>query len=101
MDHLNWHSEDSLHPGIFRGFVDLVADLDTALAEHLSNATVLKGASKTFQNELLDCMLETYKLHVADDIQNTSFLSIQADETTDASCKSQFVIILHYIIKCA
>ena len=50
-------SENSDNPGIFRGLVDVVASLDSALKEHLESATVFKGTSKTVQNELLDCML--------------------------------------------
>ena len=49
-------SENSDNPGIFRGLVDVVASLDSALKEHLESATVFKGTSKTVQNEL-DCML--------------------------------------------
>ena len=32
-------AEDSLNPGAFRGLVDLTADLDSVLAEHLANAS--------------------------------------------------------------
>ena len=45
------------NPGIFRGLVDVIASLDSALKEHLESATVFKGTYKTVQNELLDCML--------------------------------------------
>src|SRR4029434_10938785 len=40
-------SENSDNPGIFRGLVDVVASLDSALKEHLESATVFKGTSKT------------------------------------------------------
>ena len=49
--------EGSTNPGIFLGLVDLVAQLDEVFDEHLKNATVFKGTSKTVQNELLECML--------------------------------------------
>ena len=39
------------------GLVDFVAQLDEVFDEHLKNATVFKGTSKTVQNELLECML--------------------------------------------
>ena len=50
-------TEGSTNPGIFLGLVDLVAQLDEVFDEHLKNATVFKGTSKTVQNELLECML--------------------------------------------
>ena len=48
-------TEGSTNPGIFLGLVDLVAQLDEVFDEHLKNATVFKGTSKTVQNELLEC----------------------------------------------
>ena len=90
-------TESSQNPGIFRGLVDLMAELDNALAEHLANATVFKGTSKTIQNELLDCMYQVYLRHIQDEIKDAHFVSIQADETTDVSCKRQLVIILRYL----
>ncbi|KAI2646079.1 Zinc finger MYM-type protein 1 [Labeo rohita] len=72
-------SEGSDNPGIFRGLVDFVASLDGVLKEHLENATVFKGTSKTVQNELLDCMLSV------------------ADETTDIATQCQLVLVLRYI----
>lgn len=57
-------SESSDNPGIFRGLEDFVASLDNALKEHLENATVFKGTSKTVQNELLDCMLSVVREHI-------------------------------------
>ncbi|KAI4814695.1 hypothetical protein KUCAC02_003880, partial [Chaenocephalus aceratus] len=35
---------------------------------------------------------------IAKQVDNTSFVAVQADETTDVSCKSQIVIVLRYIM---
>ena len=51
-------SEESVNPGIFRGLVDFTSELDSALKEHLNNATLFKGTSKEIQNDLLQCMFE-------------------------------------------
>ena len=75
-----------------------MADLDNVLSDHLTSATVFKCTSKTVQNELLDCMFGTYREHMAEEIRKTSFVSVQADETTDVSNMSQFVIILRYVV---
>jgi hypothetical protein len=72
-------------------FLDLVSELkmlDSVLDEHLRSATVSKTHKKTIQNELLDCMYEVYKQTLIEEIQNSSFISIQADERTDISCIS-------------
>jgi hypothetical protein len=44
-------------------------------------------------------MYEVYKQTLMEKIQNANFVSIQADETTDISCMSKFVILLRYV-KC-
>ena len=54
-------------PGIFRGLVDLIPDLDV-FAKHLATATAFKGTSKTIQNELLQSMYEVYLEQVASEI---------------------------------
>ncbi len=85
------------NPGIFRGLVDCVASLDGVLKEHLENATVFKGTSKTVQNKLLDCMLSVVREHIIQEARSSDFLSIQADETTDIATQCQFVLVLRYI----
>ncbi|RXN12340.1 zinc finger MYM-type 1-like protein [Labeo rohita] len=90
-------SEGSDNPGIFRGLVDFVASLDGVLKEHLENATVFKGTSKTVQNELLDCMLSVVREQIIQDAQSSDFLLIQADETTDIATQCQLVLVLRYI----
>ena len=42
-------------------------------------------------------MLKVYTEEITRKIKNSSYVSVQADETTDISCKSQFVIIVHYV----
>ncbi|KAJ8375420.1 hypothetical protein SKAU_G00060000 [Synaphobranchus kaupii] len=90
-------TEASANPGIFRGLVNFVASLDGVLREHLENATVFKGTSKTVQNELLDCMYDVLREHIIKEVQSSDFLSIQADETMDIATKNQLVLVLRYI----
>lgn len=86
-------SESSVNTGIFRGLVDFVASLDGALKEHLDSPTIFKGTSKTVQNELLDCMLSVAREQIIREAQDSDFLSIQADETTDIATLSQPVLV--------
>lgn len=90
-------SETSENPGIFRGLVDLMASIDRDLKDHLENATVFRGTSKTVQNELLDCMLSVLREKILDETKTADFLAIQADETTDISTHCQLVLVLRYI----
>jgi hypothetical protein len=42
-------------------------------------------------------MYDVYKQTLMEEIQNVNFVSIEADDTTDISCMSQFVILLRYV----
>jgi hypothetical protein len=42
-------------------------------------------------------MYEVYKQTLMEEIQNAYFVSIQADEMTDTSCRSQSAILLWYV----
>lgn len=89
-------SEGSENRGIFRELIDFTAELDVTLKEHLQNATVFKGTSKTIQNDILQCMLHVCREEISRRVEIADFLSIQCDETTDVSNQCQMVIILRY-----
>ena len=42
-------------------------------------------------------MLKVYTKEITREIKNFSYVSVHADETTDISCKSQFVIIVRHV----
>uniref|UniRef100_H2ZT00 DUF4371 domain-containing protein n=1 Tax=Latimeria chalumnae TaxID=7897 RepID=H2ZT00_LATCH len=90
-------TESSLNPGVFRGLVDLVSSIDSAMEKHVKSATVLKGTSKTIQNKLLDCMLDVTRHFIIQQLRNTEYVAIQADDTTDVSTKCQSVLVYRYI----
>ena len=91
-------SEESSNPGVFKGLVNFVAEIDNVMANHLATATVFKGTSKTIQNEILDALYEVYLDEVKKEIDSVKFVSVQADETTDNSCQCQVVIVLRYVV---
>lgn len=97
---LRGHDEtkDSAKKGIFLGLIDFSAELDTVLREHLQKATIFKGTSKTVQNEILDCMLSVCREDILREINESNFLAIQADETTDCSTATQLVLIYRYVL---
>ena len=42
-------TKNSDNPRIYRGLIDLMAELDNVLADHLKTATVFKGTLKPFK----------------------------------------------------
>lgn len=90
-------SDTSENPGIFRGLINFSAELDATLSEHLKNSSVFKGTSKEIQNDLLQCMLEVCHEQIIEEIKNSPFIAIMADETTDVAAKSQMVVIFRYV----
>ena len=82
---------------VFLNLVTYTADLDGAFRDHLEKYNVIKNTSKSIQNDLLSCMLKVYTEEITREIKNSSYVSVQADETTNISCKSQFVIIVRYV----
>jgi hypothetical protein len=91
-------TQDSANPGIFRGLVNLLAEIDSTLKDHInkSNNRVFMGLSKTIQNELLDSIYEVCRTLILDEINKAHYIAIQADETTDSAILSQLVFIVRY-----
>ena len=54
---------------MFLGLVNFTVALDSVLNQHLESATVFKGTSRTFQNELLDIMLKTLQCTIQKEIE--------------------------------
>lgn len=90
-------TESSENPGIFRGLIDFVSQLDIIFKEHLQNSTAFKGISKTIQNEILDSMAYILQNHIASEMEQSKFVAIQSDETTDSSNKTQMIFIFRYV----
>ncbi|XP_063917578.1 zinc finger MYM-type protein 1-like [Zophobas morio] len=94
-------THDSTNPGIFRGLVNLMAELDTTLKSHIekTNNRVFIGLSKTIQNELLDSIYAVCINLIKDEILEADYISILADETTDVASQSQLVFVVRYELK--
>ena len=97
---LRGHNErdTSDNPGIFRGLINLMADLDGTLKQHIEKTKnrVFLGLSKTIQNDLLDSIYSVCHQLICEEISSTDFIAIQADETTDVATLSQLVFIVRY-----
>lgn len=90
--------ETSDNPGIFRGLVNLMAELDSTLKQHIdrTNNRVFLGISKTIQNELLDSIYAVCLEIIRDELTQTQFIAIEADETTDCATLSQLIFVVRY-----
>lgn len=101
---LRGHDErvDSQNPGIFRGLVNLMAEIDATLKSHIENSknSAFSGLSKTIQNELLESILAVSQNVIRQQIQSADFIAIQADETTDNANITQLVFIVRYLHQC-
>jgi hypothetical protein len=98
---LRGHDEkiSSKNQGVFRGLINLCSDLDPSLQEHFQKSTVFKGTCKLIQNELLVCILNVTRNYILNEINNSEFLSIIVDETTDIFNKFKLALIFRYEIK--
>ncbi|KAL4126426.1 hypothetical protein QTP88_010648 [Uroleucon formosanum] len=98
---LRGHDEktSSKNQGVFRGILDLCIDLDSSLRDHFEKSTVFRGTSKTIQNDLLDSILSVCRNKIVNEIQQSEFISIIVDETTDISNIFQLVLILRYEVQ--
>lgn len=100
---LRGHDErdTSDNPGIFRGLINLMADLDCTLKQHIekTNNRVFLGLSKTIQNELLDSIYAVCLQLISNEICETDYIAIAADETTDCATLSQLVFVVRYELK--
>lgn len=91
-------SDSSSNPGIFRGLINFSAELDKTLDEHLKSSSLFKGTSKEIQNDILDCILAECQERILMELKEAPYIAIMADETTDASSKTQLAIVFRYCL---
>ncbi|XP_069673117.1 zinc finger MYM-type protein 1-like isoform X1 [Periplaneta americana] len=93
--------EDSNNPGIFRGLVNLMSELDGLLKQHIEKTEnrAFVGLSKTVQNELLDSIYEVCLNLIRAEILQTNYIAIEVDETTDCATLSQLGFIMRYELR--
>lgn len=89
---------ESLNRGNYIELLDLLAQEEQFLKEHFISSSIFKGTSNTTQNELIQCVTKVLNSKILKEIKSVSFVSVQADETTDISCRSQMSIIFRYVI---
>lgn len=89
---------ESLNKGNYLELLDLLAQEEQFLKEHFISSFIFKGTSNTIQNYLIQCVTKVLNSKILKEIKSASFVSVQANETTDVSCRSQMSLIFRYVI---
>jgi len=71
-------------------------EFDPLLQKHLDTSTIFRGTFVSIQNDLIDSVADVIKDEIFNEIQNTQYVAIMLDETTDISNKSQLSTVLRY-----
>lgn len=89
---------ESLNKGNYLELLDLLAQEEQFLKDHFITSSIFKGTSNTIQNDLIQCVTKVLNSKILKEIKSANFVSVQADETTDVSCRSQMSLIFRYVV---
>jgi hypothetical protein len=87
-------SSSSFNKGNFRELVNLWAEYDSLLDEHVSSSN--DNLSNRIQNDLISSIANVMINCVKVEIKNSDFVSVIIDETPDVSGKEQLVLVFRY-----
>ena len=87
-------SNESANPGVFRSLLEFASTMDEDMQKR-----AIKMHSNTIQDDLLSSCLNVYKNLILNEINETSFVTVLADDTTDFSESVQTVIVFRYLVK--
>lgn len=92
-------SSDSLNRGNFKELLALLISRgpEEIKVHYEKIKSVFSGDSKTIQNELIDCISDYINDYLKNEINDTSFFSVEVDDTTDITQTSQCSIIVRYV----
>ncbi|XP_066990910.2 zinc finger MYM-type protein 1 [Anabrus simplex] len=88
----------SLNRGNYLETLNLLALGEGLMKDHLEASSVFKGTSPEIQNDLIKSVTVVIHEQIRSEINNATFVSIQADETTDVSVKAQLSIIARFVL---
>ena len=93
------HREDqeSLNRGNYLETLNLLAIEEAFMKDHLETSSVFKGTSPEIQNDLIQSVSDAIREKIVEELSQSEFVAIQADETTDVSVKAQLSIIVRYV----
>lgn len=79
--------------------LNLLKNCDPILVEHFGTATVLKGAVSDVQNGLISVIREVVNEPILKEIEETEFMTVKFDETSNVKSRSQLSMVLRYVLK--
>ena len=99
---LRGHDEGckSLNRGNYRELLHCFAEMDSVFASRLltkEGSKQFSGVSSTIQNDIIQAIDKVIANEIKIQVENTSFISVQADETTDCAMHAQLSIIIRYV----
>lgn len=96
---LRGHDEGkkSLNRGNYLELLSLLSEYDADLRNHLATATVFMGTSGKILNDLINAVAEVLNDAIKKEINNTKFVAVMMDETTDFSNTAQLSFVLRYV----
>ncbi|XP_016661890.1 zinc finger MYM-type protein 1-like [Acyrthosiphon pisum] len=87
-----------INKGNYLELLNLLSQEEQLIKDYLSPNSSFKGTSHDIQNDLIFCITEVVNMQIMNELNKVKFISVQVDETTDVSCKSQISIIFRYVI---
>lgn len=92
----HFEDESSDSKGNYLELLELLSRQEQFLRDHLQCTSSFKGTSSTIQNELIESVTDVINERIKEELHSCEFVSVQADETLDVSCKTQMSIILRF-----
>ena len=92
------HSEsnDAINKGNYKDLLLLISKYDPILAQHLETSTVFQGTSNLIQNDLISSVSTVVLNNIKKEIDDSSFIAISLDESTDVRNASQLSVVVRY-----
>lgn len=93
-DEFNNNNNKQTFFNMFKEFTNL----NNPVPEHSQKESVLKYTSNVMVKELLTCIYHVYRDILKEKINEAMFVSVQIDETFEATCPSQLSVILRFVM---
>lgn len=95
------HREDEsiCSKGNYVALLDILAQHELLITEHLQSPSLYKRMLADIQNDLTEVVSGVLNEKIKHEINESPFISIQADETLDVNCKRQMsTIMIRYCV---
>lgn len=77
--------------------MNLISQYDPLLSTHLKESKIFRGTSSSIQNDLIAAISTVILKNIKKEIEETDFVALILDETSDIANKSQLSTVFRYI----